>query len=231
VIWLEFKIIVVEPRYQINLGYIARISQNFGVRKLFLVRPRVKIGKTAIMFSKHAKDLLLNAKIYKDFDSSIKGCNMVIGTTGIWRKAGVNFKNVYLIEDAMEMASKLGKGKTVGIIIGRDDIGLKLEEVEKCDIVAYIGTDNGYPVLNISHALGIILYILTKKGFKSAYRDISASEVADRKEEEFLFEVFGRLIERKRIRNKKAVRNTFRRLVCLSQPNKREIHALITALK
>lgn len=227
---MDFKIVIVEPRYQINLGYIARISQNFGVKKLFLVKPRVKIGSRAIMFSKHAKDLLLNAKIYKDFDSSIKDCDVVIGTTGIREKAGINFKKALLIEDAIEKASKLGKGKTVGIIIGRDDIGLKRVEIEKCDMVAYIGSDPGYPVLNISHALGIILYLLTESGFKSMYMDHSGSDI-DKKEMEFLMRTFEKLIKTKRIRNKKAVRNTFRRLVYLSQPNRQEIHALITALK
>ncbi len=228
---VEFKIIVVEPRYQINLGYIARVSQNFGVKRLFFVKPRVKVGKTAIMFSKHARQLLVDAKIYQSFDSSIKDCNIVIGTTGIWKKAGINFKKIYLMEDAIERASKLGKKGTVGIIIGRDDIGLTKDEIAKCDMVAYIGTDQGYPVLNISHALGIILYMLTKSGFRSAYKDFSENEGVDRKESEFLFRVFDKLIERKKIRNRKAVRNTFRRLVYLSQPNRREIHALITALK
>ncbi len=111
---MEFKIIVVQPKYQINLGYIARVSQNFGVKRLFFVKPRVKIGKSAIMFSKHAKNLLLNAKIYRDFDSAISDCNVVIGTTGIWKKAGINFKKVYLIEDAIERASKSGRTKKSG---------------------------------------------------------------------------------------------------------------------
>ena len=88
-----------------------------------------------------------------------------------------------------------------------------------------------YPVLNISHALGIILYVLTQKGFRSVYKEQSSQQDADKKETQFLFKAFAKLIEGKRIRNKKAVRNTFRRLVYLSQPNRQEIHALITALK
>lgn len=227
---MKFKIIIVEPRYQVNLGYIARVSKNFGVKKLFLVRPRVKIGQRAIMFSKHAKDLLLGAKIYSDFDSAIKDCDVVIGTTGIWRKARINFKRVYLIDDAIEKVARLGSRKVIGIIIGRDDIGLKTDEIEKCDMVAYIGSDKDYPVLNISHALGIILYLLTKSGFKSEYRDITKDD-SDKKQMEYLFKAFDKLIEKKRIRNKKAVKGTFRRLVYLSQPNGHEIHALITALK
>ena len=124
--------------------------------------------------------------MYNNFDSAIEDCDVVIGTTGLWKKANINFKRAYLMEDAIGRVSRLGKEKTVGIIIGRDDIGLKKSEIEKCDMIAYIGTDPEYPVLNISHALGIMLYLLTKKGFDSAYKDMSSVD-SDKKEMEFLF--------------------------------------------
>ena len=54
---------------------------------------------------------------------------------------------------------------------------------------------------------------------------------SDKKEMEFLFKAFGKLTEGKKIRNRKAIMNTFRRMVYLSQPNRQEIHALITAMK
>ena len=227
---MKFKIIIVQPRYQINLGYIARVSKNFGVTKLFLVKPRTKIGGRAIMFAKHARDLLTNAKVYKDLDSAIADCDVVVGTTGIWRKARVNFKRVYMIDEVVRRLSKLRGDKTVGILIGRDDIGLTKEEIERCDMVAYIGTNPEYPVLNISHALGIMLYLLKSKGFKPVYGDASSGKT-DKKEMDYLFMLFDKLIKNKRIRNKKAVRGIFRRLVYISQPNRQEIHALITALK
>ncbi len=227
---MRFKIIIVQPRYQINIGYIARISKNFGVSRLFLVKPRTKIGERAIMFAKHARDLLAGAKIYPDLESAISDCDVVVGTTGIWRKAKVNFKRIYLIDETIKKISKLKGNKTVGILIGRDDIGLTKYEIERCDMVAYIGTNPEYPVLNISHALGIILYLLNSSGFKPVYDDISNRKL-DKKETDYLFRLFDMLIEKKRIRNKKAVRSIFRRLVYISQPNRQEIHALITALK
>ncbi len=227
---MRFKIIIVEPRYQINLGYIARVSKNFGVRRLFLVNPRTKIGGRAIMFSKHAKDLLLNAKVYKSLEQAVAGCDVVIGTTGIWRKARVSFKDVYMVDKAIERLQKMKGDKIAAILIGRDDTGLKKDEIERCDMVAYIGTNPEYPVLNISHALGIMLYLLNSKNFKPVYDDASARR-ADRDELEHLFRIFNDTVEKKRIRNKKAVRNIFRRLVYTSQPNRQEIHALISALK
>lgn len=228
---MRFKIIVVEPRYQINLGYIARVSKNFGIRKLFLVKPRTKIGKRAIMFSKHAHRLLSEAKIYNDFKSAIRDCDVVIGTTGIWRKGHINFDRTMLMEDAISKVSGLREGKTVGIVIGRDDMGLRKEEVERCDIVAYIGTDPEYPVLNISHALAIMLYLLTRSGFRASYKDMSEFEKADKKEMQYLLDAFDAIASTKKIRNMSAVRNAFRRMIKLSQPNRQEVHALITALK
>ncbi len=227
---MKFKIIIVEPRYQVNLGYMARVSKNFGIKRLLLVKPRTKIGGRAIMFAKHAKDLLLNAKVYKDLDSAIGDCDVVVGTTAIWRKAGATFKRLYLMEDAIKKLSKMKGDRSAAILIGRVDLGLKKDEIERCDMVAYIATNPEYPVLNISHALGIILYLLNSKDLKPAYEGMSNRKV-DRKEMEYLLKTFSGIVEKKRIRNKKAVKDTFRRLVCLSQPNAQEMHALITALK
>ena len=56
------KLVIVSPKYQMNIGYIARIAKNFGIEKLHIVKPRANInGKKAIMFSKHAHELLENA--------------------------------------------------------------------------------------------------------------------------------------------------------------------------
>lgn len=227
---MNFKIIIVEPRYQINLGYIARVSKNFGIKKLFLVKPRTRIGSRAIMFSKHAKDLLKDAKIYRNLKDATRDCDVVIGTTGVHKKARISFKRIYLAEDVVKRLSKLGKDKTAAILIGRDDIGLTKEEIEMCDMIAYIGTNPNYPVLNISHALGIMLYLLTQNSFKPVYSEMQSSDI-NKKELEYLFKTFDKLTENKNIRNRKAVKSVFRRLVYLSQPSSQEIHALITALK
>ena len=102
---MRFKIIIVEPKYQINIGYIARVSMNFGIGKLHFVKPRAKLtGSKAIMFSKHASHLLKNAKVYNSIDEATKECSLVIGTTGIWEKANRTFKRIALLQDS---ASKL----------------------------------------------------------------------------------------------------------------------------
>ncbi|MDE1851720.1 MAG: RNA methyltransferase [Candidatus Micrarchaeota archaeon] len=228
---MECKIVVVEPKYQMNIGYIARVSKNFGIRKLFIVNPRMKVtGKSAVKFAKHAKELLDNARVYGSVEDATRDCDVVIGTTGIWRKARKAFKRISTLDKALARVSSIRNAKRVAILLGRDDTGLNAKEVEMCDIVAYIGTDNDYPVLNISHALAIMLYELTRKRFSFEYSGLS-NRRRSRKELDYLFRIFGKTMEGKRVRDKRAVMNAFKRIIYLSQPNDQEIHALITALK
>jgi TrmH family RNA methyltransferase len=188
------------------------------------------MGSKAIMFSKHASHLLKNAKVYDSIEDATKECSLVIGTTGIWEKANRTFKRIALLQDSAAKLKKIDEKAVVGVLIGRDDTGLSAEEIERCDMVMYIGTSKKYPVLNISHALALILYEFTKQDFVPLYRDISNRKV-EKKELEYLFRIFDSSIQKKRIRNKKAVSAVFRRMVRASQPSGTEVHALITALK
>ena len=207
---------------------------NFGVRKLYVVSLRASLkGKAARMYSKHAYPLLEGAKVYGSLDAATKDCDVVMGTSGIWRKGKSNFGKVYFAEDAVARLGSMEKDGTVGLLIGRDDIGLKSDEIEKCDMLAYISTDPEYPVLNISHALAIMLYLMKRSGLRDYHGELaSEDERLDRREIAKLFEVFDGLVaSRKRIRDKKAVSGAFRRLMRMARPNRRELHAVITALK
>ena len=223
------KLILVEPKYQFNLGYTARVAKNFGINELNLVNPKVKVnGKMAKMLAKHAVDLIENAKIYDSIKDAVKGCDIVIGTTGIWRKAIKNKKCACTLDEAVKKI-KEGNFKNIALLIGRDDIGLSKEEIEDCDMVIFIPTSKDYPVLNLSHSVAILLYELTKNNLGKIYK--VKNEYAKRDEIEYLFKLFWKNIEkRKDIRNKRLVLEAFKKAVIYSNLNKNEIHALITAL-
>ncbi len=225
------KLIIVSPKYQINLGSIARVAKNFGISRLHLVLPRADPhGKTAIMFSKHAKELLLKARIYGSLREAVRDCDVVVGTTGLWRKGRNDLMKPVLAAEAADLvAGGSGEKTVVGLVIGRDDIGLLSSEMELCDTVAYIGTSEDYSVLNISHATAVMLYIFTRKTFQH-YKEDFANE-ADPAEKRVLIRIFENMIHSKKIRNKGAVTRTFRRVVNASFPTREEVHALITALK
>jgi TrmH family RNA methyltransferase len=230
---MRAKVIIVGPKYQVNLGYIARTAANFGVGRLFFVSPRANLtGKTALMYAKHARTLLEKATVYRSLDAAVRDCDVVVATSGIWRKGKSGSGRVFLAEDAMDRVSRLRKNSVVGLVIGRDDTGLRREEIEKCDMLAYIATDPRYPVLNISHALAVLLYLLKRKGLGVGYRGVSpGGGELDKRELAVLFKVFDGLVAGKRIRDRSSVSNAFRRMVRAAQPTESELHSLITALK
>ncbi|MGC8587273.1 MAG: RNA methyltransferase [Candidatus Micrarchaeia archaeon] len=229
---MMLKLVIVEPRYQINIGYIARVAKNFGIKKLYFVNPRAKLdGIQSVKFSKHASELLKGAKVYGSFEEAISDCDIVVGTTGIWQKAKANFKNIYLIQDAFDRIAKVSKERTkVCLLIGRDDTGLTHEELERCDMIAYIGANPEYPVLNISHALAVLLFVFTMHANAAIYKDL-APLPASSSEIEALLRAFDKTIEKKRIRDKGAVKRVFRKIISTAQPTGVEVRALITALK
>ncbi len=230
---MRIKLILVEPKYQINLGSIARVAKNFGIERLHVVNPRAKLtGMRAIMFSKHAHQLLENAKVYNSFNAATRDCDILIGTTGLWRRSKANFYNIGLAETiARRVSNASGTDSTVGILIGRDDTGLNREEMEKCDFIAYIGTNPDYPVLNISHSIAILLYVFTKKEYSAVYSQAFAPKSPEKKEMSALFRIFDSTLRGKKIRNAAAVKRVFRRVIRTSNPSGEEVRALITGLK
>lgn len=218
---------MVEPLYQINLGYAARICRNFGVEELVLVRPRCKVdGKQAIKYAKHAYRFLGEARVVSGIGTAIQG-TFSIGTTGIWRKSRNSFRNIFYPAEIAAMARKNGI-RSISIVMGRDDTGLSAEEMHSFDAISFIPAMDDYSVLNISHALAIMLYEFTKGDADNRYGlgRFRATEA----ETEALVRSFEKgLAQNKRVRNKKAVASAMKHLLVRAGPTKKEINALHAA--
>ncbi|MDE1870963.1 MAG: RNA methyltransferase [Candidatus Micrarchaeota archaeon] len=222
---MEIEVAIMEPKYQINLGHMARVSKNFGVKRLILINPRCNHrGKLAIKYSKHARELLEKASVLKHL--GVKGNSFIIGTTGIWHKTGDSFYNVYSLVQLTAMARRSASArKKVIVLMGRDDTGLSKSELRMCDATVCIGADRKYPILNISHALAIILHALRANG------DTAQKMQADYEYQERLFSLFAALVKgNPRIRDKESVKMAFRHVIKRSVPTRKEINALSIAL-
>jgi len=223
----RLKVILVEPLYQINLGYIARTLKNFGIEKMYIVNPRCNYkGKEAIKYSKHANSLLLNAKLYSSVKEAVKGSDIVFGSTGAWYKCDSSFFNLYSPKDAASFAKSK---KKISILIGRDDIGLTKEELKLCDGIIFIPSNSSYSVLNISHALAIILYEFTSnlKYFKYPLKTFYATD----KDLKNIIGLFNFIVQKKSwIRDKKEVVMAFRHILKRSKATKKEINAITVGL-
>ena len=220
---MDIRVVSVRPLYQINVGYIARISANFGVSDLRFVSPRCKLlGKRSIMYSKHGRELLESSSMYGSLGEAITG-SVAVATTAENHKSAKAFFNLVSLEELAESVRKY-KIKRLSVVLGGDDTGLSKEEIEGCDYTTSINTGSAYNTLNISHSLAIILYSISRHSVKDSPRHASEDEVNR------LISLFRTSVEAKDwVRNKKAVSLAFKRMLKRSNPSSEEIAALSAA--
>jgi len=224
---MKISIALVEPLYQINIGYIARIMKNFSISNLYIINPRCNYkGKQAIMYSKHAHDIIESAMIVHSISEAkeLSKPSMTVGTTGIWRKTESSFHNIYTLE---EFARVHKAQRNILLVLGRDDIGMTKSELEQCDATIFIEASSSYPVLNISHALAVLLYELNKHAHEYKFEEMLASS----RTKKSIMLLFKSMVETNpKIRNKKAVTMAFEHMLNRSMPREKELKALAIAL-
>jgi TrmH family RNA methyltransferase len=160
----EFKVILAEPKFEGNIGAIARVMKNFGLKNLVLVNP-CEIGDDCLRRAMHAKEVVEDAEHFETLAEAVKDLDYIVGTSGIDTKSDKKHLRKNLTPE--EFASKMeGMEGTVGIIFGREDYGLYNKELMKCDAVVTIPASKEYPILNISHSASIIFYELYTSGFE-----------------------------------------------------------------
>lgn len=152
----EYRIIFVEPKFQGNIGAVARAMKNFGLNDLALVKTS-EIGDDCLARAKHGKDIVENAQHTETLEEAISGLDFIVGTSGIASES--HKKHLRRNLTPKELAQKMSDIKgTVGILFGRENYGLYNSELEICDNVVTVPASSDYPVLNISVAASIIFY-------------------------------------------------------------------------
>ena len=81
----EIDIVLVEPLYEGNVGFAARVMKNFGFHRLVLINP-CKLGNEADGRASHAQDVLQGAEVCTIEDVFARS-NIVIATTGTVSKS------------------------------------------------------------------------------------------------------------------------------------------------
>ncbi|AWR94424.1 tRNA (cytidine-2'-O-)-methyltransferase TrmJ [Acidianus brierleyi] len=151
------RVVLVEPEGEYNVGFVARLCKNFDIDELYIVNPKCNIVN-AESFSAKGRDILENALIVNSFDDAIKGVELKIATSSIADTKGDILRKAIR---PWELNDIIG-GKKVALIFGRESVGLTREEIAKSDFLLYIPASKLYPTLNLSHAVGIVLYELWK---------------------------------------------------------------------
>jgi len=169
----NLSVMMVEPKYSINIGYVARTMKNFGINELILTGIK-KVPRGAYKFASHATDILENAKIL-EFDEALNMFDYRIATSA---RADKNWRTTLRRSRDPEVSlAYASRHRSVLLVLGRDTTGLTNEEISKCDDLIRIPTSKEYPAMNISHSLAILLYVWSRINAASS---VSKQEVPRR---------------------------------------------------
>jgi len=222
----RIRVVLVEPKSEGNVGAVARAMRNFGARDLVLVKPCL-LGDEAYKRAMHGVSVLQSATTVDSFDAAVKGADFLVGTSGIDTRSEKRFARISVTP--RDLAERLAPMQgTVAVAFGREDFGLFEMELARCDLLVTIPAAADYPILNLSHAVTILLYELY-----AARVSTRARREASGLEKEKLHDAFAALLaathypEHKRARTKVM----FRRLMGRAVPSTWEFHAFMGALQ
>ena len=155
----KFGFILVNPQLGENIGSCARSLKNFGFSDLNIVSPRDGWPNTkARMTSVGAYNIIQKAKIYKNVSDAIEKFDLVFATTA--RKRDVNKKHISIV-NFVKLLAKYRK-TNIGIMFGPEASGMSNQDLSLANFIIQIPTSKELTSLNLSHAVIIICYEISK---------------------------------------------------------------------
>ena len=205
---MNIHFILVEPAVPQNIGAAARAIKTMGFDSLWIVNSRQYQKKEAQYLAHGAGDILEKIQYFPSFKAVTDSLDFSIATTSKSRSVRYDYLNGNELPSFLIKKSKIIH--EIGIVFGREEYGLKNEELKQCDIASSIPLHTSYPSLNLGQSVMLYAYILSELKKNDTVRkpdkknQNAEMEVLKRKIEKILPEIgfekesniYGRIFER-----------------------------------
>jgi tRNA (cytidine32/uridine32-2'-O)-methyltransferase len=153
----NIKIVLVETSHPGNIGAVARAMKNMAMVNLCLVNPKLFPSADATARASGADDLLAGAKVYATLPEAVADCQLVLGASARCRT--ISWPELTPRECAEKIVIQ-ESGQKVAILFGRENSGLKNDELDLCHYLLRIPCNSEYSSLNVAAAVQVICYEL-----------------------------------------------------------------------
>lgn len=154
------RIVLVGTTHPGNIGGVARVMKNMGLKNLRLVSSTSCGPDTeAFSMSSGAYDVVSKAQTFKHLADALASSVMAVATSA--RLGGKRTSAKTPSEITPEIMAKARDGE-VSIVFGRESRGLTNEEIKLCDQHAIIPTDADFASMNLAQAVAIMCYEIFK---------------------------------------------------------------------
>tara|TARA_Y100000589_G_scaffold331497_1_gene385305 strand:+ start:253 stop:966 length:714 start_codon:yes stop_codon:yes gene_type:complete len=229
----SLEIILVNTQLPENLGATARGMLNFYLENLRLIKPNFHMKNEKILpLSAGADHVIKKVKVYENFEKSISDLDYIIATTNrdrTLKKKNINFNEIFKLISAK---------KKIGIVFGPEQSGLNNEHISLSDYILKIPSNKKFSSINLSHAVTIVCYELSKIIFHDMSSNKKIYDLAPKKELINFYKILEKKLEEKNFfmvdERKKITVQKIRNIFSKSLLNVNEIkilHGIIKSLE
>lgn len=159
----RFVVVLHEPQDVVNMATAARAMMNFGLRRLRLVNPADWDERRVIGIAHAAGPVVERMEIFESLDGALADTVHVAGTSARRRTAAFVWQHPKQAVPQLLALAAAGEGP-VALLFGREDRGLENPELDRCDRVLTVPTDDAFSSLNLSQAVLLIAHELWMAG-------------------------------------------------------------------
>ena len=161
---MHIHFILVEPAVPENVGAAARAIKTMGFKSLRLVNTKAHLDEKASWLAHASNEILENARVFKTLKEATSDMDWIIGTSAKKRRVNEDYYPSNKINELIE--AKSNSIENLAIVFGREESGLRNEELKICDIVTSVPMKTTYPSLNLAQSVMIYAYTLSQLEYK-----------------------------------------------------------------
>ena len=165
-------VVLCRPEESRNVGSVCRAMKNMGFADLRIAGCRDDFDEKQVYALAHGAFDIWEAATFFPPDAAgladaVADCSIAAGTT---RRRGKRRKGLsFTPEQFAANIAALGAGGKAAVVFGNERTGLTDEELSVCSVSVSIPANPAFASLNLSHAVQVILYVLSR-AFDSAPR-------------------------------------------------------------
>jgi TrmH family RNA methyltransferase len=150
----RIAVVLVRPGLSSNLGSVARVVKNFGVKDLRVVEPAAPADEEAHRLASGADDVLAGHRRFEGFFPAVADFEVVVTTSSL---RGRGKHRAVDLTQLPGFLREIGDSARVAFVFGPEKSGLKEEELACASATLTIPTEPEFPTMNLSHAVAVAL--------------------------------------------------------------------------